>query len=182
MYESVTGKFSDPNAVATHFHLREGDVVADFGAGSGFYMKVLSELVGRSGIVYLCEVQKSLVEALGIKARQLRLSNTRVLWGDFEVIGGTKINEGSLDAVILSNVLFQLHDKASAFQEVARTMKKGGKLFIIDWKSSFSGLGPQPEYVVIEDVTRSYAEQVGFVYERSFPTGEHHYGIALRKQ
>ena len=108
MYETNTGRFLDPGIVVSHFHLRSGDVVAEFGAGSGHYMKPLSDAVGHEGLVYMCEIQKPLVEALGAKAQSLRLSNVRTVWGDVEVLEGTKLREASLDAGILSNTLFQI--------------------------------------------------------------------------
>jgi len=39
MTTSTTGRFVQPSVVATHFYLHEGDHVADFGAGSGFFLK-----------------------------------------------------------------------------------------------------------------------------------------------
>lgn len=181
MYEAVSGRFMNPTLVVSHFHLREGDKVADFGAGSGAYMEALSKAVGREGTVYMCEVQKPLVEALGAKAREAHFSNVRAVWGDMEVIGGSTLKDGSLDAVLLSNTLFQITDKQSLFKEIARVLRSGGKLFIIDWMGSFGGIGPKPEDVVTEFEARALGEAAGFMYDRFFPVGEHHYGIALRK-
>lgn len=181
MYEAVTGQFANPVNVVSHFHLREGDRIADLGAGSGHYMKPLATAVGRTGVVYMCEVQKGLVEALGKMAQTERLSNVRAVWGDIEVVGGTKLQEGSLDAVLLSNTLFQVEDKTSLLAEIMRILRKGGKLFIIDWEGSFAGIGPMPSQVITEDDAKVLAEESGFSYERTFPVGEHHYGITVRK-
>ena len=40
------GRFVIPEKVVTHFHIRKGDRVADYGAGSGYFIKILSKLVG----------------------------------------------------------------------------------------------------------------------------------------
>ena len=37
----LPGRFVVPEVVSTHFHLKEGDIVADFGAGSGFFSEDL---------------------------------------------------------------------------------------------------------------------------------------------
>ena len=68
MAETLLGlkRFVDPNTVVSHFHIREGDVIADFGAGSGFYIEILARKVGTSGKVYACEIQKELVEKIGV--------------------------------------------------------------------------------------------------------------------
>ena len=45
----LPGRFVVPEVVSTHFHIKEGDIVADFGAGSGFFLKILSKAVGSEG-------------------------------------------------------------------------------------------------------------------------------------
>jgi len=182
MYESTPGQFVNPSIVTSHFHLQQGDSIADFGAGSGHFMKPLAEAVGQSGVVYMCEIQKPLVEALGKQAQSLRLSNVRVMWGDIEVLGGTKIPDSTLNAALLSNTFFQVTHKTELLKEISRTLRPGGKFIFIDWADSFRGLGPRSEEVVTETEAKVYAEAAGFTYERSFPAGEHHYGIAFRKK
>lgn len=182
MYPKTTGKFVDPSMVTSHFHLREGDVVADFGAGSGHFMRPLAQSVGKSGMVYMVEVQKGLVEALGVRARELMLSNIRTLWCDLETPGGTKLKDGLLDAGLLSNTLFQLTDKEAALKEIARVLRKGAKLFVIDWSDSFGGLGPRPSDVMQEVSAKTLVAQHGFSFEHTFPAGDHHYGLAFRKE
>ena len=177
----VTGRFVVPSLVVTHFHLREGDHVGDFGAGSGYFTEVLSGLVGSSGRVYACEIQKDLVEKIGNLARSKGLDNVDPLWCDLEEANGVTISDDSLDAAVVVNTFFQFEDKAGAVTEIMRTLKSGGKLFLIDWSESFSGLGPQPGQVVSENTARSQVESAGFVYERSYDAGDHHYGLAFRK-
>ena len=182
MYSRVLGKFVEPQVVVSHFHLREGDVVADFGAGSGYYMKPLAQAIGRSGTLYLCDIQKNLVDALGNKAREERLGNVRPVWCDLEKQRGTKLADGILDAGLISNTLFQVQDKQAALLEILRVLRKGGKLFLIDWTDSFGGLGPLPKDVLIESQARTLLEHAGFSVEGTFPAGDHHYGLMCRKK
>jgi ubiquinone/menaquinone biosynthesis C-methylase UbiE len=177
----IPRRFVDPNSVTTHFHLHEGDKVGDFGAGTGFFIHALSKAVGSEGRVYAIEIQKSLVEKIGMTARDQHLSNIEPLWADLEALGGTKLADGILDAGILVNTLFQYEQKETALSEMARVIRKGGKCFIIDWTESFAGMGPHPNQVIDETAARTLAEGAGFVFERTFPSGEHHYGLAFRK-
>ncbi len=174
-------RFVTPEIVSTHFSLRPGDQVGDFGAGIGNFTPVLSRLVGPEGRVYASEIQKNLVDKLTDKIRREHLSNTQVVWGDIEELGGTNIAEGSLDAAIIVNTLFQIEDKDTALREIARTLRVGGKLFVIDWSESWSGMGPQPGQVLTEQSARDLCESQGFTFERSFDAGGHHYGLAFRK-
>ena len=177
----VTGRFVVPNVVSTHFHLREGDKVADFGAGSGYFVEVLAGLVGESGKVYACEIQRELVEKIGNLARGKGLGNVDPIWCDLEQPGGTKLDAELMDAAILVNTLFQIEDKSTALSEMVRTLRSGGKFFLIDWSESFGGLGPQPGHVVSESDATALCESAGLVLERSFDAGDHHYGLAFRK-
>ncbi len=174
-------RFVVPEVVATHFHLRPGDTVGDFGAGAGNFTSVLSRLVGPQGRVYCSEIQKNLIEKLEDRVRSEHLSNVTVLWGDMEEIGATKIADGILDVAVAVNALFQTEDRETAIKEIHRTLRPGGKLFIVDWSESWSGLGPQPGQVFAKGDARDAAETAGFTFEREFDAGDHHYGLAFRK-
>lgn len=178
---TLPGKFVVPEIVATHFHLKEGDLVADFGAGSGFFLKVLTTGVGPSGKVYACEIQKQLVEKLGDFARLQGFLNVVPLWCDLEEIGGIKLPENTLDVGLLINTLFQFEHKNTALEEIRRVLRPGGVLHVIDWTESFGGLGPQPGSVVTKEQAISLLESEHFMFEREYEAGDHHYGIAVRK-
>ena len=173
-------RFVTPEIVSTNFHIREGDVVADFGAGSGYFMKVLSQLVGDSGRVYACEIQKNLIETIGELARREHLNNIEIIWCDLEAENGSKVPTDTLDVGILVNTLFQIEDRDTALTEMKRTIRPGGRLLVIDWSESFGGLGPQPDQVLTEDAARSVVEKNGFSFDRTFDAGDHHYGLAFR--
>ncbi|MBY0310385.1 methyltransferase domain-containing protein [Patescibacteria group bacterium] len=180
MNQPLPGRFVVPEVVASHFHFKVGDVVADFGSGSGFFLKVLTEAVGPTGRVFACEVQKNLVEKLGDQVRLQGLQNVTPLWCDLEESGGIKLRDGVLDGALLSNTLFQLEDKVTAVREMRRTLRSGGVMHIIDWTDSFGGLGPSSAMVITKEQTIDMLEAHGFVFEREYPAGEHHYGLSFR--
>lgn len=181
MYNEWVMGFVVPENVVTHFHVRPGDRVGDFGAGSGHFTKALARTVGGDGKVFAVEIQKQLAEGIAEMARTAHLQNIEIVWGDLEAPGGIKLANDSLDAGVLSNTLFQIEDKDTACAEMARVLRKGGKLFIIDWTESFGGMGPAPEAVVPEAAVKECATKNGLQFERTFPAGEHHYGLAFRK-
>lgn len=172
--------FAAPDMIATHFHMRHGDRIADLGAGSGHFTRALSRLVGHEGKVFAVEIQRQLAEAITEMARTHHLQNVESIWGDLEALGGTKITEKSLDAAVLSNTLSMVPDKPTTLRECARILRKGGKLFVVDWSDSFGGMGPHTTMVMTEDDAKNVVQQAGFTFERTFPAGEHHYGLAFR--
>jgi ubiquinone/menaquinone biosynthesis C-methylase UbiE len=176
----MSESFVIPEIVTSHFHLKDGDIIADFGAGSGYFLRALSLRVG-SGRVYACEIQKSLVEKVGDVIRSQHLTNVYPLWCDLEEVGGVPIKEATLDVGILVNTLFQLEDKEAACAEMNRLIRPGGRLMVIDWTDSFNGLGPSADHVYEERFAINLFESNGFVLEQTYPAGAHHYGLAFRK-
>ena len=113
--------------------------------------------------------------------REQRLGNVEPIWCDLEKEGGTKLGDFILDAGLLVNTLFQIEDMGTALKEIARTVRPGGKFFIIDWSESFRGMGPERGAVVTEDEAKNLALKAGFTFDHTFPAGGHHYGLAFKK-
>src|SRR3989338_581675 len=102
--------FTDPVKNLKMFGLKETDIVADLGAGTGFYSIAAGHMVPK-GKVYAIEIDKEYLSTIKNKAKEAHVNNVEILWGNIEKRGGTKIGDGIVDAVIASNILFQLEDK-----------------------------------------------------------------------
>ena len=174
-------RFVVPEVVVSQFHIREGDVVADFGAGSGFFVQVLSNAVGPQGRVYALEIQKMLVEKIGAMVLSLGLSNVDTKWCDLEAAQGSKLQSDELDVATVVNTLYQAEDKSAFLTEVHRVLRVGGKLLVIDWTDIETGLGPNAEHLITAADCTALVESHGFVLDRDFEAGAHHYGLAFRK-
>ncbi len=173
--------FTKPELNIGALGLREGDVVADLGSGTGAYTMLLAEKVGKSGRVYAVEIQQDFFTNIKNAAAERGLKNVEVIWGDIERLGGTKIKDAVADAVVVSNVLFQAEDKAGILREARRILKDGGKLLLIDWSSSFNNLGPTKNMIVPAEVARALCEKEGFAFKREVTAGDHHYGFVMVK-
>ena len=157
--------------------LHEGMKVGDFGTGSGHYALAASVIVGDSGRVYAIDAQEDVLTRLRSEAAHRRLRNIETVWGDCEKPGGTLLKDHALDAVILSNTLFQLEKKEGAIAEIRRVLTPGGKLLVVDWAGAYGGLGPHPEHVVSEHDAEALFITGGFHKQKSFRGGPHHYAI-----
>ncbi len=173
---------NDPREILNQFGIQEGTVVADLGVGYGHTAFALSEKVGETGKVFAIDIQKNLLERLAKDAAQKGIKNIEIIWGDIEIIGGTKLRQNFVDTVVISNVLFQIDSKAGLVHECARITKIGGRVLLIDWYESFGGIGPQPEAVVDEETARRIFETGPFEYKKSLPAGEHHYAMVFERK
>lgn len=172
-------EFADPKTNVLQFGLREGMRVADLGAGSGHYAFAAANIVGAEGHVYAVDVQEDVLTRLRDRAKELGLSHIETVWGDFEKPGGTKLRDDVVDAVILSNTLFQLEHKDAAIAEIKRILKPDGKLMVIDWAGAYGGIGPAPHQIVGEHLAEELFITRGFHKVKDFPAGPHHYSIVF---
>lgn len=175
-----TAGFANPVENILAIGLQQGMKVADFGAGSGAYTLAAARTVGAHGKVYAVDVQKDLLTRIKNAAAQEHLENIEIVWGDFELPHGSRIADNLVDVVIISNALFQLENKSGALHEAHRILAPTGKLAVIDWCDSFSGMGPSMQDVVRKEAALELARMAGFTLLNEFAAGAHHYGLLLR--
>ena len=173
--------FSDPSNNIAQLALQSGSHVAELGAGTGEIAFAAALAVGSAGRVYAVDVQKDLLDRLKNHARQKRLHNIEVIWGEAERMNEPPLKAHTVDAAICSNLLFQIEDKPGLVEEVKRILRPNGKLLVIDWFESFRGMGPQPAQVVGEIAAHSLFEQSGFKFVKAINVGAHHYGLIFKK-
>lgn len=171
--------FLTPEHLVERLFLKKGSRVADIGAGSGAYVVSLARAVGDEGKVFAVDIHRDALHTLHNSLIKAGYLNTDIIWADVEK--GIHIEDYDLDAVILSNILFQLENIQLALKEVNRVLKPEGQLLIVDWKDSFGGIGPHPGAVVTESRAEEELRKVGFHIRERLPAGDYHYAlIAIR--
>jgi ubiquinone/menaquinone biosynthesis C-methylase UbiE len=170
--------FLTPEHLVRELYLRPGDRVADIGCGTGVYTMALAEVVGMMGQVYAVDVHRDLLHTLAGTLDKKGFVNVEILWADIEK--GIPIDAYSLDALVISNVLFQLGNIDAMLSHVAKLVKPEGQLLIVEWSDSHRGLGPHPGHVVEEIQAEKLVQAHGFRILKRLPAGDYHYAfIAL---
>lgn len=173
--------FANPRHNTVQIGLAPGMTVADFGSGSGFYALAAAEAVGRKGKVYAVDIQKDLLGRLKNEAERAGLRNVEVVWGNIERPRGSSLPDRSVDAVIISNVLFELSRRAACAIEANRILRPGGRVLVVEWRPSAAGAGPRPEHRLSRSDIESLFFSQGFTREKEIEAGSHHYGIIMKK-
>jgi len=179
--QSVVTGFAHPARNVAALGVGPGMKVADFGAGSGAYVLTMAEALSGSGTVYAIDIQKDLLRRIKSETEHRGFTNVEILCGDLEVSHGSKLKDGILELVLISNLLFQVKDKKAVIAEAARVLRTGGRLAIIDWAESFGGMGPTKEDVVAKEKAYELARSTGLLFADEFEAGAHHYGLIFRK-
>ncbi|MFD3003864.1 class I SAM-dependent methyltransferase [Pontibacter toksunensis] len=125
------------------------NVVADIGAGTGFYTFRVAEKIPK-GKIYAVELQDAFVSALKKRSQELGLSNVEV------VKGGTKsinVPDASLDLAFMVDVYHELEYPQEMLQAIHRALKPGGKLLLMEYRA-------EDPKVAIRELHKMTAEQV----------------------
>jgi ubiquinone/menaquinone biosynthesis C-methylase UbiE len=173
--------FSEPQKNLSQFHIDPGMKIADLGSGVGYYALLLAEKVGPSGKVYAFDVQKDLLEKIKKDVQKEKMDNVEVFWCDLDEENSTMLNDRFVDRVVITNTLFQMEKKDVFLGEAYRILKPKGKMLLIDWTDSFSGIGPKFDEVIKPDVARVMCQDLNFIFEKEINAGDHHYGFVFSK-
>ena len=156
--------------IASLLEARPGAAVADVGAGEGSWTIGLSAAVGPGGRVYATEVGEELVRSLRERVKELDLENVTAVLGAQQAIG---LPDSCCDAILLRLVYHHFVDPAMMRSELARSLRPGGRLLVIETvpQSSWRRLEGVPERgghgIAPDDLVEEMA-QAGFVaIERS---------------
>lgn len=175
-----TGGFLSPEKIIEELGVKEGMKIADFGCGAGYFSISTSRIVGEKGKIYALDVLKTALESVQGKAKAEGLLNIETIWSNLEVLGGSKLEDESVDLVLLANILFQSPKKAGIMKEAKRVLEKNGKMIVIEWQED-QPLGPPEKLIVPKDLVRELAKKQGFEFEREFPAGKSHWGMIFGK-
>ncbi len=172
--------FAHPRRNVEALGIEPGMRVADFGAGSGAYVLAIAEILKGRGAIYAVDIQKDLLRRIKNEATRRSLE-VDIIWGDLEEEGGSKIADGALDLVLISNLLFQVKRRGRVLDEAVRILRSNGRVVVIDWSESFGHMGPHPEDVCAKEDALAHARTAGLTFVKEFEAGAHHYGLVFRK-
>jgi len=170
--------FLNPVEILKQLNLTKEMTAADLGCGSGGWVIPLAQILSE-GIVYAVDIQESALSALSSKAAIANLQNIKKILANIEK-NTLPLGENLCDLVLMTNLLFQLEDKKSAFAQAHRILKPGAMLLVVDWQES-AKMGPPAQHRVSDSVAQKMAEQNGFALQKKLDAGAYHYALLFYK-
>lgn len=134
--------------------IREGSVVADIGAGSGWFTVRAARRVGQRGTVYAVEINADYLNHIAIRARTEGLSNIRPVLGreDDPLLPGA-----SVDAILVLKTYHEFAKPISMLRAMHKALRKDGRLGIIDRNGAGNDHGVMREAVIKEAALAGFA-------------------------
>lgn len=148
--------------VIPYLQLKQGDTVADLGAGGGYFSIKMAKVVGEKGMVYAVDIDTESTEYIKNYAKENGLNNVKVI---LATPHNSKLPQNSLDLIFIRNTYHHFENRVTYFQKLAKTLKPGGRIAIIDYlpeKNNYSWHSTEVSIMIKE------MKQAGFIVQKQF--------------
>jgi predicted methyltransferase len=167
-----------PDQIMDALGVADASVVADIGAGSGWFTIRLARRVGPRGLVYAEDVQKEMINAILRRVGREGFNNVQARLG---LKNDPRLPPSSLDAALMVDAYHEVEDRVTMLANLAKALKPGGRLGIVDFRLDGTGPGPDPEERVSPDVVVNDATKAGLKLIRQEPFLQYQYFLIFGK-
>ena len=144
--------------------LKPGEVVADIGAGTGYYSRRIADLLGPSGKVYAVDVQPEMVTMLRSISRQRGYGNIVPVQGG---LNDVRLPAASVDVALMVDVYHELEFPHEVLASIVRAVKPGGRVVFVEYRAEDPRVPIKPLHKMSEAQIRREIEQHALVWERT---------------
>lgn len=149
------------NEVIADLSLKPGMIVADIGAGSGFFSRPLAKAVSPGGKVYAVDIQQGLLDYINKRDSEENIGNIQTVLGEFD---DPKLPARNVDLAFINDVLHHIEHRAVYLKALGTYIKPTGRIAIIEMNKDDPNTGHknQPELLVGRDDILHWMSDAGF--------------------
>jgi ubiquinone/menaquinone biosynthesis C-methylase UbiE len=149
-------KWQKPHQVIQALALKPDSIVADIGAGTGYFSTRLAHMVPQ-GTVYGVDAEPDMVKYLSDRAKKLDLKNLLVVQGKFDSPELPK----KVDLVLFVDVFHHVANRSQYLQMIRASLKPNGRIAVIDFTMD-SPIGPPKDGRISPDQVKAELKTAGF--------------------
>jgi ubiquinone/menaquinone biosynthesis C-methylase UbiE len=158
--------YQKPHEVMQALAVREGEVVADIGAGSGYFSMRLAHHVGASGRVYAVDVSPDMIRHLHARVRDMTLLNVSPILA----LPDDPLLPQPVDRFLIVDVWHHIEDQGGYLARMKKLLKPRGQVVMIDFQKRELPVGPPVGMKIAREDLLTQMEAHGFrlVKEHTF--------------
>ena len=156
---SKRDRWQKPDEVLQALRLRTGDIVADVGAGGGYFTEKLARRVAPAGHVYATDVQDVMIKKLRKRVETQSLTNVTVIRAGFD---DPKLPSASCDLALFSSVYKEIQGREEYMKKIRLALKPTGRVAILEYRPEEPSPGPPKRYRLPENRVVAEMETAGF--------------------
>lgn len=163
-----------PHEVIKALALAPDAVVADLGAGTGYFAARLANMLPK-GTVYAVDVEPAMVKYLAERAKREGLANLKPVAAS----PGDARLPAKADLILLVDVYHHIEERSRYFRKLAASLKPGGRLAVIDFRLD-SPEGPPKAARVAPHEVKAELVKAGYVLEAEHDFLPYQYFLVFR--
>ena len=119
-----------PDDVVRNFKLKTTDVVADIGAGTGYFTFRISPLV-KEGKVYAVDIQPEMLALIEQRKKATKADNVIAVQGTEQ---DTKLPAAAIDLAFMVDAYHEFSYPREMMQSIVKSLKPGGRVVLIEYR------------------------------------------------
>jgi ubiquinone/menaquinone biosynthesis C-methylase UbiE len=151
--------YQKPREVLTALDLRRGEIIADIGAGSGYFTFRIAHHVGSEGKVYAVDVNPDMIRHINRRIRELQTNNVISVLADPD---DPLLPERSVNRFFMCDVWHHVENRTKYLALMKKMLKPGGEIVMIDFHKKPLPLGPPPQMKIAREEVIEQLERGGF--------------------
>lgn len=148
-----------PSIAIRALELKKGQVVADIGAGSGYYTMRMADAVGPEGKVYATDIQTGMLDIVRRRVTAARLTNVETV---LSAPDDPKLPADSLDLAIMVDVYHELSAPQEFIRRLRPALKRTGRLVLLEFRKEDPRVPIRPEHKMSIAEVKAEFEPEGF--------------------
>lgn len=150
-----------PSKAIAALNLKPTDVIADIGAGSGYYTFRLAPLVPK-GKVMAVDIQPEMVAFLEQKEKELGLTNVEAHLGK---VDDTLLKAESIDAALMVDAYHEFSHPREMMESLFKALKPGGRIILLEYRAEDPKVPIKPLHKMTKEQSRKEMEVVGLKWK-----------------
>jgi arsenite methyltransferase len=151
--------YQKPHEVLTTLGIKQGEMIADIGAGSGYFTFRLAHHAGENGKVYAVDVNPDMILHLNRRIRELKARNVVSI---LAAADDPLLSDHSVNRFFFCDSWHHIRAQTKYLSLVRKMLKPGGEVIMIDFHKRKQPVGPPlPMRIAREDLLQQM-ESHGF--------------------
>ncbi len=152
-----------PSKALQAIGITPGMVIADVGAGTGYFTRRMAKLTGPGGKVYAVDIQPPMIEALKRNVAREGLTNVvPVLSGEDD----PRLPDGSIDLILMVDVYHEFSKPREMLRKMRQALKPNGRMVLLEFRKEDPEVPIRLEHKMTVEEAKVEIEAEGFRLEK----------------
>jgi ubiquinone/menaquinone biosynthesis C-methylase UbiE len=168
--------YQKPHEVLTALNIKPGEVIADIGAGSGYFTFRLAHFVGDKGKVYAVDVSPDMIRHVNRRIRETKTTNVVTILADND---DPLLADKSVNRFFICDVWHHVGNQTKYLSLMKKMLKPGGEVVMIDFHKKELPFGPPMQMKIAREDLIKQMETNGFRLSKEHTFLPHQYFLVF---